>query len=628
MMKLFPIFVNNKSSSSTSHILSDDKKLGNSIDTRKSTKRKVSEAVKSNGGDEIFILEDTVDIITLDYKKVSIINDEKVEQKERLIKNTSKKKKKIQNNEVNVDSLATNCKNKILNKEFDFAPFENLYHVLQNVDDKFSLEHYKLSFPKVNKISKENIKLDDKLHYSILKNVENSFYIGYTPSQEEISRIFHIDMNHFMQAWYTYGAELRDKGYLEKSLLCTAIKPLCSGDFLNNCHPVDKLKLWLSSWKNKIENPVLYSKSHNNIESDSENSMEIGNYMDIAFNPLLLVGPYGIGKTSAIKHAAENLNFNIISLGSDERRNSASVLAKLSGAITNFRVIDAKSAMNNFFQPKQKVVEKKLGMTCIVIEDVDIIFEDDEGFWSALKNICIDSKVPIILTCVEEKVPIKELTKLISFHEKRNILQFDYISVNALVDYIQSVIFGAYKYYLNKSYLKQLIRDMKTDVRGILHHLQYILSTGLQVVYKKESNFISEDICFMKKSYLMNEILHITNENRINYLPDFSEEFAKENHDLYCCSQEQNLQSQGNTFHEDYLDIIDNLRCIRFADGSTRTELASEMIDILKVLDIEFDNRMLQSRRQTSRHPFSRLNDLLKYPYIVNLLRKKIKKCF
>ena len=45
------------------------------------------------------------------------------------------------------------------------------------------------------------------------------------------------------------------------------------------------------------------------------------------------------------------------------------------------------------------LLESTMGKTCILLEDVDILFEEDKGFWNAIQAIIETSKCPIILTC-------------------------------------------------------------------------------------------------------------------------------------------------------------------------------------------------------------------------------------
>uniref|UniRef100_A0A0K0FKL6 ATPase_AAA_core domain-containing protein n=1 Tax=Strongyloides venezuelensis TaxID=75913 RepID=A0A0K0FKL6_STRVS len=644
MTKLFPIFNCKKNSEE----IKDHTQKGKQVNLkpkleneRKTTKRKapgITRKQNDEAEETIIILEDSSDDILMDNcNKESTTNNKKsrneywktkVSEEITIISEIiSKDSLKISEGEKKI----TSNKNFMYIKEMDYAPYSKLYHVLQNSSDPNIPLTYKFFFSEKTKVMKKDLILDESMSDNVKNIINDSFYVGHCPTPEETSKIYHMQMNNAMQSWYTYGAEARDIGRLSNSLLSSALKPDHINDFLNNLKKVLKLRKWMTSWKNKITNPSLFSrKIERNDDNESDSSKDSIDYMEVPFNPLIITGPSGVGKTSSIKFIASELEFNVISFGCDEKRNSTSLNTKLSGAISNFGMKSSKSGLQNFFKPvvtQSKTNNQKLGLTCIVIEDVDVIFEDDDGFWITIKNFCIDSKIPIILTCTQENNALKELSKFSSFYYRKSVLQFDHISVNGLTDLVRSLIFGSYKYYLNRVYLKQLIKEKKMDIRAILNHLHFILSTGLQPIFDNKSDFISEDISWYKKSYLMNEIADITSSNTIAYLPDFSEEYNREIYQSYCESSKDNQRNNAKELFNPivYADIINNLKNIRFCDNTSRSELASDVIDALKIINQVFESKIVQSRGQNRRHPFTRLGEMIKHPIIANSLRLKLK---
>ncbi|CEF63454.1 ATPase, AAA-type, core domain and P-loop containing nucleoside triphosphate hydrolase domain-containing protein [Strongyloides ratti] len=606
---------------------------------RKSIKRKAPGCEINNDCkvvENITILEGTFDEITFDdsndvicYNKIHKPESRKKKISEEIIIINEIPQKECKNI-LKKEKSAVYNKNKMYMKEIDYAPYSKLYHVPQDTNYHSVPSTYKFFFSDKTKITKENITLSD-ISNNTPNNGTNSFYIGYCPTLEETSKIYYSSMNEFMQSWYRYGAEARDLKYLDYNLLSSALKPDVISDFLTNSNNVEKLRTWMKTWKDKITNPFLFNKKKTEcMEDDSDGSMDSINYMEIPFNPLIITGPSGIGKRSSIKFVAKELGFNLISLGCDEKRNSSLLTTKLSGAISNFGIKSSKEVMQNFFQSastQKKEDKKKLGLTCVVIEDVDVIFDDDDGFWFTIKNFCTDSKIPIILTCNHKENPVKEFSKFPTFNYRKNVLQFEHIGINILTNFLQSLIFGSYKYYLNRIYLKQIIKEMKTDIRAILNHLHFVLSTGLQPIFNKNSYYISDNICFFKKSYLMNEILDLTSTNDIKYLPDFSEEYNKEIYQSYCEYTVNTDKTNGEELLNsiEYLDIINNLKDIRFSDNSSKTELATDILHALKIIDEVFESKTVRRGAKTRRHPFTRLGEMIKYPIIANIIRLKIK---
>uniref|UniRef100_A0AC35TLS3 Uncharacterized protein n=1 Tax=Rhabditophanes sp. KR3021 TaxID=114890 RepID=A0AC35TLS3_9BILA len=68
-------------------------------------------------------------------------------------------------------------------------------------------------------------------------------------------------------------------------------------------------------------------------------------------NPLLL----GVGRSVAVQYATAFHEYNVIPIGCNQRRNSAHLLTKLSGALTNHAVKASAPTvtLQNFFQPKE-----------------------------------------------------------------------------------------------------------------------------------------------------------------------------------------------------------------------------------------------------------------------------------
>ena len=40
-----------------------------------------------------------------------------------------------------------------------------------------------------------------------------------------------------------------------------------------------------------------------------------------------------------------------------------------------------------------------MGKTCILLEDIDFLAEEDRGFWTSLHHVISNTKCPIIMTC-------------------------------------------------------------------------------------------------------------------------------------------------------------------------------------------------------------------------------------
>ncbi|KAJ9637668.1 hypothetical protein H2199_007158 [Coniosporium tulheliwenetii] len=181
-------------------------------------------------------------------------------------------------------------------------------------------------------------------------------------------------------------------------------------------------------------------------------------------NAMLLSGPHGCGKTAAVYAVAKELGFEIFEINSGSRRSGKDVLDKIGDMVENHlvqrgsggstagdvaddtsRFSDAlkkdlqsgrQGTMNTFFKPaiQKKASPKSEHRTAkpskntlkeaakqtqprqqkqslILLEEVDILFEEDKQFWMTVFNLLNHSKRPIIMTCNDENlIPLDALS--------------------------------------------------------------------------------------------------------------------------------------------------------------------------------------------------------------------------
>ncbi|RDW26151.1 hypothetical protein B0I73DRAFT_168081 [Yarrowia lipolytica] len=99
-------------------------------------------------------------------------------------------------------------------------------------------------------------------------------------------------------------------------------------------------------------------------------------------DPLLLVlsGPTSSGKKASLIAACAELDLFVFKLNATTRRTQKELMSALQG-------LGGSQLVNH----KQK--------SCIIlIEDVDVLYEDEKGFWSVLEKVLEKSKVPVVVT--------------------------------------------------------------------------------------------------------------------------------------------------------------------------------------------------------------------------------------
>ncbi|KAJ4383123.1 hypothetical protein N0V85_008492, partial [Neurospora sp. IMI 360204] len=163
-------------------------------------------------------------------------------------------------------------------------------------------------------------------------------------------------------------------------------------------------------------------------------------------NTLIISGPHGCGKTAAVYAVAKELDFEVFEINSSSRRSGKDVLEKIGDMTRNHLVQQHQSSsdkagddqedataqevksgkqatMNAFYRPKTtavtpkqstkppptsepKEVKKDSGkaqrQSLILLEEVDILYEEDKQFWTTIVTLIAQAKRPFIMTCNDE----------------------------------------------------------------------------------------------------------------------------------------------------------------------------------------------------------------------------------
>ncbi|KAK3952220.1 hypothetical protein QBC32DRAFT_324550 [Pseudoneurospora amorphoporcata] len=172
-------------------------------------------------------------------------------------------------------------------------------------------------------------------------------------------------------------------------------------------------------------------------------------------NTLILSGPHGCGKTAAVYAVAKELDFEVFEINSSSRRSGKDVLEKIGDMTRNHLVQQHQSSsdkagddqeedataeevksgkqatMNAFFRPKTTAAKPKQPIkppptsaskeakkdggkaqrqSLILLEEVDILYEEDKQFWSTIVTLIAQAKRPFVMTCNDETlVPLHTL---------------------------------------------------------------------------------------------------------------------------------------------------------------------------------------------------------------------------
>ena len=142
---------------------------------------------------------------------------------------------------------------------------------------------------------------------------------------------------------------------------------------------------------------------------------------DIESNIIILNGPSGSGKSSSVYACGSELKFEIIELNPGQCKRSNKEIINYIGSVGENHILN-KNDRNHY---------KKNSI--ILIEECDIIFDDDKGFWNSIQFLSQASKRPIVITCNDiSSIPLNNL-----FYQ--GILKFKKPSKDIIKDYFDRI---------------------------------------------------------------------------------------------------------------------------------------------------------------------------------------------
>ncbi|KAI4456118.1 chromosome transmission fidelity factor 18 [Holotrichia oblita] len=234
-----------------------------------------------------------------------------------------------------------------------------------------------------------------------------------------------------------------------------------------------------------------------------------------AGNVVIIHGPHGSGKTMTIYALCNELGINVLELNASSKRTGKRLMQELQEATQSHQVRKNDTVdMTTFFKPaKKKKQEKTNSITnsakknskicLLLVEDVDIVFEQDDGFLTALIQLLTTSKRPIILNATDISSP--NLQKILSQHQ---VVKFSPLSPKVMTVWIQilCLIEGC---YINKDSLTELLEWNKGDVRKTLLQLQFWIQSGGGNFKNIALNCIEETKTNIEES-LLNDDSHLS----------------------------------------------------------------------------------------------------------------------
>ena len=252
-------------------------------------------------------------------------------------------------------------------------------------------------------------------------------------------------------------------------------RPKSSQEVVGNEEAAGKLKEWLNGWKGTFMNEDV-SSGDEFYSSDCSYSGINGNNQ-----VAVLLGPHGSGKTASVYAVAEELGYSVLEVNASSRRTGKKLLKELEEATKSHR-IKKENASGFFNSTADEIVSKKIPQnSLILIEDVDLIFKEDEGFISATYQLASNTKRPIVMTSRDVFLHLSKMAP------QQNRIFFQSVVGSRVPALLELIALAETGYRLPYNCLTEL--KQAGDLRRAILQLQYLLLSGPAQILDQSVNF-------------------------------------------------------------------------------------------------------------------------------------------
>ena len=246
---------------------------------------------------------------------------------------------------------------------------------------------------------------------------------------------------------------------------------------------------------------------------------------DRSANAVVISGPHGCGKTAAVYAVAQELDFEVFEINAGSRRSGRDIMDKVGDMTRNHLVkhlageekiavkvkhdnmelahndqeeksrIGQQGMMNTFFKSEGKVKKKQSEgkvkapktsptkktsqknrqqrkQSLILLEEVDVLFEEDKMFWSTTLALILQSKRPVIMTCTDEcLLPLDEMILYA-------ILRLPPPSEQLTTDYLLLLACNE-GHLLSRDAVSALYKAKKSDLRASIAELNFFCQMAI-----------------------------------------------------------------------------------------------------------------------------------------------------
>ena len=350
-------------------------------------------------------------------------------------------------------------------------------------------------------------------------------------------------------------------------------------------------------------------------------------------NAVVISGPHGCGKTAAVYAVTQELGFEVFEINAGSRRSGRDLLDKVGDMTRNhlvngshqidhnelaedaedlMRLTDAfeqdietgrQGKMQSFFKPDAKVKEQPKGrprkrkgasspkagpkkpkaqkQSVILLEEVDVLFEEDKQFWTITLEMITRSKRPVIMTCTDERyLPLEDLPlfAVLRFTPPAESLATDYLLLLACSE----------GHLLSHDVVASLYRSKQYDLRASIAELNLFCQMAIGDTEGGLGWFLirsSPEECQNKKGEALRVVSEGSYASGIGSL-GYSRPMHANNSIL-----ERDIELLSKVWYEWGLDMADSEDFIDLHGFAHSPKSSTEArLDILRSLDSAYDS--------------------------------------
>nr|XP_031833286.1 ATPase family AAA domain-containing protein 5 [Nomia melanderi] len=262
----------------------------------------------------------------------------------------------------------------------------------------------------------------------------------------------------------------------ESNIWTYKYRPKSIEEIVGNEEPAMKLKEWLIGWKTTFSNED--SSSGDEFYSSDSNSSRVHENNQVA----ILLGPHGCGKTASVYAVAEEFGYIVLEVNASSRRSGKILFKELEEATKSHHIKKNTNTSRFLNLISDEIVPKKIPQnSLILIEDIDLVFEEDEGFISATYQLALNTKRPIVMTCRDICPHLSKIAP------QQNRIYFQHANGNRVIALLQLISLAETGYNIPTNFLKELVQI--GDLRNAILKLQYLMLSNPTQIFEQSIIF-------------------------------------------------------------------------------------------------------------------------------------------